>query len=135
MFSACLDQADLRQLPAGREDVSRYRDTQLSQVRNAKIGFVFQSFNLLARTPALENVEIPMVYGDGRVITNAALAALDRVGLARAPTLRHRALWRRAAARGDCPRSDQPSRSDPGRRAHGYLDLNVGATSCASCEI
>jgi putative ABC transport system ATP-binding protein len=63
------------------EDVSHYTDKQLSRVRNAKIGFIFQSFNLLPRTTALENVEIPMVYGDGRVDRKRAKHALERVGL------------------------------------------------------
>jgi putative ABC transport system ATP-binding protein len=77
----CLDQPTSGSYRLDGEDVAGYRDSQLSRVRNAKIGFVFQSFNLLARTTALENVEIPMVYGDGRVDRKRALAALDRVGL------------------------------------------------------
>ena len=77
----CLDQASAGSYRLDGEDVSRYSDTQLSRIRNAKIGFVFQSFNLLPRTTALENIEIPMVYGDGRVDRKRALAALDRVGL------------------------------------------------------
>jgi putative ABC transport system ATP-binding protein len=54
----------------------------LSRIRNAKIGFIFQSFNLLPRTTAVENVEIPMVYGQGQVERERALSALERVGLA-----------------------------------------------------
>src|SRR5262249_5156338 len=57
-------------------------DKQLSRIRNGKIGFVFQSFNLLPRTTALENVEIPMVYRDGHVDRHRAIDALKRVGLA-----------------------------------------------------
>ncbi|HEY0786792.1 MAG TPA: ABC transporter ATP-binding protein [Acidobacteriaceae bacterium] len=63
------------------EDVAGYSDSQLARVRNAKVGFIFQSFNLLPRTTALENVEIPMVYSQGTVDRRRALAALDRVGL------------------------------------------------------
>ena len=63
------------------ENVSVYSDRQLARIRNRKIGFVFQSFNLMARTTALENVEIPMVYLDGRVNRKKALLALERVGL------------------------------------------------------
>jgi putative ABC transport system ATP-binding protein len=57
----------------------------LALIRNAKIGFVFQGFNLLARTTALENVELPLHYARGRHIADAqerARRALDRVGLA-----------------------------------------------------
>jgi putative ABC transport system ATP-binding protein len=78
----CLDQPSSGHYRLQGEDVSGYRDSQLSRVRNARIGFIFQSFNLLSRTTAVENVEIPMVYGDGRVDRKRALAALDRVGLA-----------------------------------------------------
>jgi putative ABC transport system ATP-binding protein len=78
----CLDQPSSGRYRLQGEDVSGYSDSQLSRVRNARIGFVFQSFNLLSRTTAVENVEIPMVYGDGRVDHKRALAALDRVGLA-----------------------------------------------------
>jgi putative ABC transport system ATP-binding protein len=78
----CLDQPSSGHYRLQGEDVSGYSDLQLSRVRNARIGFIFQSFNLLSRTTAVENVEIPMVYGDGRVDRKRALAALDRVGLA-----------------------------------------------------
>jgi len=78
----CLDQPSSGHYRLQGEDVSGYSDSQLSHVRNARIGFIFQSFNLLSRTTAVENVEIPMVYGDGRVDRKRALAALDRVGLA-----------------------------------------------------
>jgi putative ABC transport system ATP-binding protein len=78
----CLDQPTAGRYRLDGEDVSTYNDAQLSRIRNAKIGFIFQSFNLLPRTTAVENVEIPMVYGDGNVDRKRALAALDRVGLA-----------------------------------------------------
>lgn len=77
----CLDQPSSGSYRFDGEDVARYKDQRLSRIRNAKIGFIFQSFNLLARTTALENVEIPMVYRDGQVDRKRALAALDRVGL------------------------------------------------------
>src|SRR5258708_22708628 len=78
----CLDQPTGGSYRLDGEDVSSYSDAQLSRIRNAKIGFIFQSFNLLPRTTAVENVEIPMVYGDGNVDRKRVLAALDRVGLA-----------------------------------------------------
>jgi putative ABC transport system ATP-binding protein len=78
----CLDPPTEGKYRLDGEDVARYDDKELSRVRNAKIGFIFQSFNLLPRTTALENVEIPMVYSQGRVDRKKALAALKRVGLA-----------------------------------------------------
>lgn len=46
------------------EDVSKYNDSKLAEVRNKKIGFVFQSFNLLPKMTAIENVELPMIYSN-----------------------------------------------------------------------
>jgi len=63
-------------------DVSKLRDNKLAAIRNTRIGFVFQSFNLISRTSALRNVELPMVYAGIRGNRRArALAALERVGL------------------------------------------------------
>jgi putative ABC transport system ATP-binding protein len=66
-------------------DVSQMSRDERAVVRNAKIGFVFQSFNLLARTSALENVELPLLYGDfagtRKDRNHAARASLRRVGL------------------------------------------------------
>jgi len=78
----CLDQPSSGSYKLDGEDVANYGDKQLSRIRNAKIGFIFQSFNLLPRTTALENVEIPMVYRDGHIDRRRALSALERVGLA-----------------------------------------------------
>jgi putative ABC transport system ATP-binding protein len=65
-------------------DVSSLDDRELAEVRNSKIGFVFQSFNLLARTTALQNVELPLAYAGlrGKARRRLALTALDAVGLA-----------------------------------------------------
>jgi putative ABC transport system ATP-binding protein len=62
-------------------DVSRLNDNRLAEMRNRKIGFVFQSYNLLPRTAALANVELPLVYGGGRQKRRQAFEALERVGL------------------------------------------------------
>jgi putative ABC transport system ATP-binding protein len=78
----CLDKPTDGTYLLGGEDVSGYPDSRLSRVRCRKIGFVFQSFNLLARATALENVEIPMIYSAERIDRRKALAALERVGLA-----------------------------------------------------
>src|SRR5215211_1673644 len=77
----CLDVPSSGSYLLDGEEVARLKDDQLAVVRSRKIGFVFQQFNLLPRTPALEQVELPMVYagvGDRR---RRAMAALDAVGL------------------------------------------------------
>jgi putative ABC transport system ATP-binding protein len=65
------------------EDVSGLSRTEQARVRNRKLGFVFQNFNLLPRLTALQNVELPLVYGrvDGRERAGKARAALEAVGL------------------------------------------------------
>jgi putative ABC transport system ATP-binding protein len=78
----CLDRPSSGSYRLDGEDAARYSDKQVARIRNARIGFVFQSFNLLPRTTALENVEMPMVYGDGHVDRRRAFSALERVGLA-----------------------------------------------------
>lgn len=63
-------------------DVAKMSDDKLALVRNQKIGFVFQTFNLLARTSALENVELPLLYSSKDHRHDRAAAALEAVGLA-----------------------------------------------------
>jgi putative ABC transport system ATP-binding protein len=80
----CLDRPTSGQYLLNGRDVSRLSKHQLARVRNQEIGFVFQGFNLLPRTSALENVELPLVYAEH--VTAAArraraAAALDAVGL------------------------------------------------------
>ncbi|MGC1414594.1 MAG: ABC transporter ATP-binding protein [Candidatus Acidiferrum sp.] len=77
----CLDKPTCGTYRLNGEELSGYSDKRLSHVRAWKIGFVFQSFNLMPRTTALENVEIPMIYGPGHVDRKRAMAALERVGL------------------------------------------------------
>jgi putative ABC transport system ATP-binding protein len=79
----CLDRPSAgRYLLAGR-DVAHLERPELARVRNRLLGFVFQSFNLLPRTTALENVELPLVYAGcpRRQRRERAAAALERVGL------------------------------------------------------
>jgi putative ABC transport system ATP-binding protein len=69
-------------------DISRLDRNELADLRNQKLGFVFQGFNLLARTTALENVELPMLYGRHRRVSSSeirdrALRCLEIVGLAK----------------------------------------------------
>jgi len=62
-------------------DVSQLNDNRLAEMRNKKIGFVFQTYNLLPRTAAIANVELPLVYGGGGQKRKRAIEALERVGL------------------------------------------------------
>ena len=83
----CLDQPTTGQYLLDGDDVSKLSDDQLSAARNQKVGFVFQSFNLLSRTSALENVELPLLYTAGKTMSTAqrrkrAMEALETVGLA-----------------------------------------------------
>jgi len=78
----CLDKPTGGSLKLDGVEVSTLTDEELAKVRNRKIGFVFQSFNLLARTNALENVELPLIYSDRTDITRLARQALVSVGLA-----------------------------------------------------
>ncbi|MFD1544366.1 ABC transporter ATP-binding protein [Nonomuraea guangzhouensis] len=79
----CLDQPTSGRLRVNGVEMSQLSDTQLAELRNKTIGFVFQSFHLLARTTALENVALPLVYrGVGKAERRArARAALESVGL------------------------------------------------------
>ncbi len=77
----CLDTPSSGTYRLAGEDVSGYDDQQRSQVRCRHIGFVFQSFNLLPRTTAAENVELPALYRGETVDRARALALLERVGL------------------------------------------------------
>jgi putative ABC transport system ATP-binding protein len=79
----CLDRPDAGEYRLDGHRVSGLSRSDLADVRNRLVGFVFQSFNLLARTSAIENVELPLVYAGvgGRERRQRALQALERVGL------------------------------------------------------
>lgn len=62
-------------------EVAKLSDSQLAELRNKKIGFVFQTFNLLPRTPAVANVELPLLYANTTNRAKRAMEALTRVGL------------------------------------------------------
>jgi len=78
----CLDKPTEGQYVLDGASTERLNDDQLSLLRNAKIGFVFQGFNLLPRTTALENVQAPFLYAKNPIASGRAEAMLDRVGLA-----------------------------------------------------
>ncbi len=79
----CLDEQSAGSYRLDGVDVRLLDESQQSRIRNRKIGFVFQSFNLIARTTALANVELPLAYAGvpARARRQRALAALDLVGL------------------------------------------------------
>ena len=84
-IAGCLDKPTSGQYFLDGEDVSRMSKDQLAAVRNKKIGFVFQGFNLLSRTTALDNVELPLLYGGSTLKASArhkrAMEVLTAVGL------------------------------------------------------
>lgn len=79
----CLDKPTSGVYFLDGEDVAKYNDSKLADVRNKKIGFVFQSFNLLPKLTSLENVELPMVYAGAnrKMRQEKATIALEKVGL------------------------------------------------------
>jgi len=80
----CLDTPTSGRYEFNGQSVATMVDDELAEIRNREIGFVFQTFNLLARTTALQNVELPLIYGGvhARDRHRQALKALDNVGLA-----------------------------------------------------
>jgi putative ABC transport system ATP-binding protein len=77
----CLDKPTEGTLLFDDVEINNLSDQELATLRNRKIGFVFQSYNLLARTSALENVELPLIYSDKTNISKLAKDALIAVGL------------------------------------------------------
>ncbi len=77
----CLDKPTSGRYVLDGADVSQLNDNQLAEMRNKKLGFVFQDYNLLSRASALANVELPLIYSGGRSKRKRATEALERVGL------------------------------------------------------
>jgi len=77
----CLDLATTGEYCLEDIEIGSLKANQLAEVRNRRIGFVFQSFNLLPRATALENTELPLLYGRVPNSTEIAMQALERVGL------------------------------------------------------
>jgi putative ABC transport system ATP-binding protein len=82
----CLDVPTSGSYSLDGVEVSRLTDSQLADVRNRKIGFVFQNFNLLARTSAVANVELPLLYSNKSNSKKLAQEALERVGMSHRAT-------------------------------------------------
>ena len=77
----CLDLPTTGSYHLEEVDIGSLKPNQLAEIRNRRIGFVFQSFNLLPRATALENTELPLLYGRVANSREIAMQALDRVGL------------------------------------------------------
>lgn len=77
----CLDRPTSGEYFLNNELVAKMTDDELAGIRNRYIGFVFQNFHLLARTPAIKSVELPMVYAGAKNRHERAKAAMERVGL------------------------------------------------------
>ena len=117
----CLDRPTSGQYMLGGRDVSRLDDDELSEVRSRYLGFIFQSYNLIAQYTVLENIQLPLTYQGGGEISREAhersvqMAEPGRPGRPDRPPA-DPALRRPAAARGHRPIADQRSLHHPGGR-------------------
>jgi putative ABC transport system ATP-binding protein len=98
----CLDKPSKGSYLLDGIEVAKLNDNELAEIRSLKIGFVFQTFNLLPRTTALHNVELPLLYSNAKNRSRIARQALDVVGLGDR-------VGRSAATGGNCARARQRS--------------------------
>lgn len=134
----CLDRPDGGEYWLNGNLVSNLNDSQLAALRNREIGFIFQTFNLLARADALHNVELPLIYGGipRRERTERAQLALEQVGLQ--DRIRHRpaelsggqrqrvAVARALVTRPSLLLADEPTGNLDSITAHDILELFAG---------
>ena len=109
----CLDRPTSGTYVLDGGDVSQLSRDQRAIIRNAKIGFVFQSFNLLARTSALENVELPLLYGDLALTRRAAPRRRARGAAPRRPRGPRRTTIPRSSPAASSSASPSPARWSP----------------------
>ncbi|OGS21483.1 MAG: macrolide ABC transporter ATP-binding protein [Elusimicrobia bacterium RIFOXYA2_FULL_39_19] len=78
----CLDRPTSGSYTLENKEVANLNDNELAYIRNKRIGFVFQTFNLLARTDAVKNIELPLIYSGAKNRKERAIECLNMVGLA-----------------------------------------------------
>ncbi len=129
----CLDRPTAGIYRLDNIDISHLNDDRLAEIRNKKIGFVFQSFNLLPLTNAVSNVELPLIYGGAGSKRKCAFEALEMVGIA------HRAYHRPSEMSGGEQQrvaiaralvnnpslilADEPTGNLDSQTSHGIMDL------------
>ena len=123
----CLDRPTSGSYLLDGEEVAHLNSDQLAMIRNRKVGFVFQSFNLLPRASALSNVELPLRYaGVSHGRADRARQALEIGGVGRpGETQTDRTIRRAAAAGGDRPGAGQRPGHPDGRRADGQPGFEI----------
>ena len=133
----CLDKPTSGEFFLGDDDVARMTDDQLSHIRATRIGFVFQSYNLIQQYTVLENIEVPLFY-QGRLTATRrqrcrGAGRHGRPGRSAGPSA-DAAFRRPAAARGHCPQPGERSVLHPGRRSDRQPRLGARARKSWRCS-
>jgi putative ABC transport system ATP-binding protein len=134
----CLDVPDSGEYYIDNQNITKLKDNKLAQIRNLKIGFVFQSFNLLPRLTALQNIELPLVYRglNKKDIEEKAMKAVEMVGLT--DRIKHKpsemsggqqqrtAIARAIAGEPDIILADEPTGNLDSKSGKEIMDILVG---------